>query len=136
MKKIIAIIPIFLGLGIMGCASDISSNSYNASQVNHAARTVPATIVSMRQVEINNSSGAGGLVGAAAGATAGYEYTLRTEYNQLVTITQVDNYHFQPNQKVLILYERNSAKIVPDTTGDQTQVANNNTATTNQVHNG
>ena len=71
MKKnsVYLLIPLFLLL--TGCAESLSPSSYSHNEVGQANRAVPAKIVSMRPVTIEDNTGAGGLVGAAAGATAG-----------------------------------------------------------------
>lgn len=72
MKKIfnLTLIGVTL-LTIVGCAPNISPNTYTGAEVGHASKTVRATVISIRPVTINNESGVGGLVGTAAGATAG-----------------------------------------------------------------
>jgi outer membrane lipoprotein SlyB len=54
-----------------GCAEKISPNVYTADEVGTMSHVVPATVISIRQIEIDNPSGAGGLAGTAAGAVAG-----------------------------------------------------------------
>lgn len=72
MKKIIAVSILSSSLFLLaGCAENISPNVYDSQDVGQANRVMPATIVSMRPVTINASTGVGGLVGAGAGAVAG-----------------------------------------------------------------
>lgn len=54
-----------------GCAADISPNSYSVGSVGQVNRTVPATIVSVRDVDIQGTQGVGTTAGAGAGAAAG-----------------------------------------------------------------
>lgn len=71
MKKTFIPCTLALSLLLAGCAENISPNSYEARDTGQVNRTEIATIISMRAITINNSTGAGGLVGAAAGAVAG-----------------------------------------------------------------
>ncbi|AWH87625.1 outer membrane lipoprotein [Limnobaculum parvum] len=58
-------------LSMAGCASNISSTSYNDKQVGQASRTYAGVIVSSRVVDVEGNSSVGGLVGSAAGGVAG-----------------------------------------------------------------
>lgn len=58
-------------LVLSGCASDISPNTYDRSEIGQASKTAQAKVVSMMPVAINTNTGVGGLAGAAAGAAAG-----------------------------------------------------------------
>lgn len=59
------------GLLASGCASNISPTSYSVGSVGQVNRTVAAKVISVRPVQINGNTGAGGTVGGALGATAG-----------------------------------------------------------------
>ena len=61
----------FFCLICAGCAENISPNTYTTNEVGAINHVIEATIVSMRPVKINNSSGAGGLAGTVAGGAAG-----------------------------------------------------------------
>lgn len=56
---------------LSACANNLSSSSYTGQQVNTASRVAYGTIIQKRTVTINNSTGVGGLAGAAAGGVAG-----------------------------------------------------------------
>lgn len=56
---------------LVGCAQNVSSTTYNSSEVGVAAKVVPGVVLSRRAVKIDANSGAGGIAGAAAGAAAG-----------------------------------------------------------------
>jgi outer membrane lipoprotein SlyB len=64
---IISICAFFLA----GCAETLSPNTYTAKQAGRVNKVVPATIVSMRPVNISTNTGIGGLAGVVAGAAAG-----------------------------------------------------------------
>lgn len=141
MKSIIVFAILLLSMGLTACSPTVSPNTYTAKEVGVAAKVVPAVIISMRSVKIENTSGAGGLLGAGAGAAAGsvlgaspqasiigaiggalvggitghaidksihtkqgYEYILRTNKKDLVSVTQPADLKFQVGQHVLIVY--------------------------------
>ncbi|MBN2689591.1 MAG: glycine zipper 2TM domain-containing protein [Gammaproteobacteria bacterium] len=142
----------FVGIALLSltaCAPNLSPNVYSGGDVGQAARTVPARVVSMRKVKINNQSAVGGLAGAGAGAVAGsaigggnrmhalgaiggavvgglvgsevdkmmhsgygYEYVLRTNKGNLVSVTQTQDLQLRKGQRVYIIYGRRT-RIVP-----------------------
>lgn len=57
--------------GLSACAPNISTNSYNSSDIGSANTVKRGVVISKRPITINNNSGAGGLAGAATGAAAG-----------------------------------------------------------------
>lgn len=56
---------------LVGCAANISPNAYSVSSVGQVNRSVAATIISARDVDVSGTTGTGATVGVAAGATAG-----------------------------------------------------------------
>lgn len=56
---------------IFGCAKDISPHTYSVGSVGQVNRTVAATIVSAREVDIAGTAGTGATAGTMAGAVAG-----------------------------------------------------------------
>lgn len=71
MKKILTFCALSLCFLLAGCAGNVSPNVYTAEDVGQLNQAIPATVVSMRPITVSTNTGAGGLVGAAAGATAG-----------------------------------------------------------------
>lgn len=57
--------------GLAACTTNISPTSYSVGSVGQVNRTVAAKVISVRAVEINGTTGAGGTAGAALGATGG-----------------------------------------------------------------
>jgi len=68
-KKIISIL--FLCTFISACTSNISPKSYSVGSVGQVNRTVSATVISVREVDISGTSALGGTSGAVAGGIAG-----------------------------------------------------------------
>jgi outer membrane lipoprotein SlyB len=67
-NKLLALVTAFV---ITGCAADISPNSYSVGSVGQVNRTVSATIISVRDVDIQGTQGVGTAAGVGAGAAAG-----------------------------------------------------------------
>ena len=62
----------FLGLIILGgCATNISPNTYSVGSVGQVNRTIGATVISAREVQVSGTNELGGSAGAAAGAVGG-----------------------------------------------------------------
>lgn len=63
-----------LGIAIItlvGCATNISPKTYSVGSVGQINRTVSATIISAREIDVAGTTGLGGGTGSALGAVAG-----------------------------------------------------------------
>ena len=58
-------------IALGGCAHNISPQTYSVGSVGQVNRTVSATVISAREVDIAGTAGIGGSAGTAAGAVAG-----------------------------------------------------------------
>lgn len=67
MKRLFVIAPLLV---LVGCAQNISPNSYSVGSVGMVNRTIAGTVISAG-VDISGTSALGGTAGAAVGATAG-----------------------------------------------------------------
>jgi len=56
---------------LAGCASNISPQTYSVGAVGQVNRTVAATVVSVREVDVSGTNRVGGSAGTAAGAVVG-----------------------------------------------------------------
>lgn len=56
---------------LAGCAQNLSPQTYSVGSVGQINRTVAATVVSAREVNVAGTSGTGGSAGAATGAVVG-----------------------------------------------------------------
>lgn len=61
----------FLAFTLVGCASNISPATYSVGSVGQVNRTISATIISVREVDVAGTTGVGGSAGAATGAVVG-----------------------------------------------------------------
>jgi outer membrane lipoprotein SlyB len=68
--KIVAVI-ISVTLGLAGCTSNMSPGSYSVASVGQVNRSVSATIISVREVDVAGTTGLGSGVGSATGAVIG-----------------------------------------------------------------
>ena len=140
MKRLFVIAPLLV---LVGCAQNISPNSYSVGSVGMVNRTIAGTVIS-------GTSALGGTAGAAVGATAGsalgggvrsnivgavggaviggiagaaiessatkqtgMEYVVETENGNLMTIVQGKDPLFTQGSKVLVLYG-NPSRIITD----------------------
>lgn len=58
-------------LSLAGCASNISPQTYSVGSVGQVNRTISATVISVREVNVAGTAGVGGAAGTAAGAVLG-----------------------------------------------------------------
>lgn len=58
-------------LSLVGCASNISPQTYSVGSVGQINRTISATVISVREVNVAGTTGVGGTAGSAAGAVLG-----------------------------------------------------------------
>lgn len=68
--KIFAVLGAALTV-LAGCASNISPQTYSVGSVGQVNRTVSATVVSAREVDVAGTTGIGGSAGTATGAVVG-----------------------------------------------------------------
>jgi outer membrane lipoprotein SlyB len=70
MNKLLVILVIASAL-LGGCASNISTTTYSVGSIGQVNRTVSATVISAREVDVAGTTGVGGNAGTAAGAVVG-----------------------------------------------------------------
>ena len=68
--KILTLIALTSAL-LAGCATNISPQTYSVGSVGQVNRTIAATVISVREVDIAGTTGLGGGAGAATGAVVG-----------------------------------------------------------------
>lgn len=151
MKRILISISLLtLCFALVGCAQNVSPNTYNGSEVGVVSKVKKGVVVSRRVVLIDNNSGAGGLAGAAAGAAGGstlgsgastnivgaiggavvggvignavdkglnqhkgYEYIIKLNDGQTISVVQSLDMHFAVKQRVMVIYGA-MTRIIPD----------------------
>lgn len=70
-KKFIGLFAMIVLSSLAGCATDLSSNSYEEGVVGETQKVDYGTVVDAQVVRIKAQSGIGGLAGAGAGAVGG-----------------------------------------------------------------
>lgn len=68
--KLRYLVVIFLPT-LLGCAHNVSPNSYSVGSVGQVNRTIAATVISYRLIDIAGTTGTGGATGSALGAVGG-----------------------------------------------------------------
>lgn len=58
-------------IALVGCASNLSPRTYSVGSVGQVNRTVSATVISAREVDVAGTTGVGGSAGTATGAVVG-----------------------------------------------------------------
>ena len=71
MKLISLVITSLLAIILAGCATNISPKTYSVGSVGQVNRTISATVINAREVDVAGTQGLGAGVGAAAGGIAG-----------------------------------------------------------------
>ena len=71
MKLMSLAITSLLAILLVGCTTNISPKTYSVGSVGQVNRTISATIISVREVDVAGTQGLGAGVGAAAGGIAG-----------------------------------------------------------------
>ncbi len=69
MKKILS--AVLATALLAGCADNINSDHYSTSQTGKVSTVSQCTVLSVRQVGVNDNSGAGTMIGGLAGGLAG-----------------------------------------------------------------
>lgn len=70
MIKVVALLSVAV-VALAGCASNISPQTYSVGSVGQVNRTVSATVISVREVDVAGTTGIGGSAGTATGAVVG-----------------------------------------------------------------
>lgn len=70
MIKVFALLSVTV-VAVAGCASNISPQTYSVGSVGQVNRTVSATVISVREVDVAGTTGIGGSAGTATGAVVG-----------------------------------------------------------------
>jgi outer membrane lipoprotein SlyB len=149
-KRTAIIYLLLLSINLSGCAQNVSPNVYNGAEVGIVSKVKKGVVLSRRAVDIENSSGAGGMAGVAVGAAGGstmgsgvssnvagavggavvggllgnaidksvnkhqgYEYIIKLNEGETISVVQTQAMQFKPHQHVLIIYGA-MTRIIPD----------------------
>lgn len=71
MKRLALWLGSVILITLSGCAANISPQTYSVGTVGQVNRTIAATVISSRSVDVAGTTGVGGTAGAATGAVVG-----------------------------------------------------------------
>lgn len=120
------IVFILVCLIFTGCAKDLPPGSYDASEVGKVKKVVPGVILSKRPINIFAkkpylTTGKIGDQSVTTGSTVkrshGYEYIVKLNDGDIVSIAQDEDLKLKVKQHVLIIYG-DSTRVVSDDGGE------------------
>ena len=116
-------------VGLMSClllthCKDIPPGDYDSAEVGKIKKVVPGTIISTRPVRLhskteeNLSSKQGinvetGYAGSGINRTHGYEYVIRLNSGNIISVVQADSIKLKNKQHILVIYGANT-RVVAD----------------------
>jgi len=118
---IFGIIGLICCLLVTGCNKDLSPGDYDAAEVGKIKKVVPGTIISMRPVRLHNKINesmtekptTSGFADNSMNKTHGYEYVIRLNSGNIISVVQAETIKFKNKQHILVIYGKNT-RIVPD----------------------
>jgi outer membrane lipoprotein SlyB len=119
MKKIACVLSVLLVLS--GCSKDIAPGNYDAAEVGKVKKVAPGIVISMRAVKFHSKTSEGAATTTPGTdyveGDRGYEYVIRLNTGEIVSIAQAESLKFKPNQHVLVVYG-NTTRVMPDEGGE------------------
>ena len=117
MKKIVFLLSTLL-LMLSGCSKDIPPGNYDATEAGKVKKVAPGTVISMRAVTFHSKSADANSANDNPGTQyvdggRGYEYVIRLNSGEIVSVAQAEDLKFKPNQHVLVIYG-NTTRVMPD----------------------
>lgn len=131
-KKMICCITASLSLLLYGCTKDLPPGSYDAAEVGKLKKVVPGIIISKRPIHIyaNKSENVAKstesaampeedhqLLGSGVKRKRGYEYVVKLNSGDIVSIAQDEDLRLKVKQHILVIYG-SITRIVPDEGSD------------------
>lgn len=112
---------LFFSLLLMGCAKDLPPGSYDSSEVGKVKKVVPGIIISKRPIHIYSKNSATetsvenetNSIDTTAKRKRGYEYVIKLNGGDIVSIAQDEDLKLKVNQHILVIYGTNT-RIVAD----------------------
>ena len=121
MKKMIFLLSTILFV-LTGCSKDLPPGNYDAAEVGKVKKVAPGIVISMRAVTFHSKSTDADKTNANPGTQfveggKGYEYVIRLNSGEIVSVAQAENLKFKANQHVLVIYGE-STRVMPDDSTD------------------
>lgn len=115
MKKIACLLSMILLLS--ACSKDVPPGDYDAAEAGKVKKVAPGVVISMRAVKFHgkNSDGTATTTPGTeyVDGGRGYEYVIRLNTGEIVSVAQAEQMRFKPNQHVLVIYG-NTTRVMPD----------------------
>lgn len=126
MKKKISLFAAVASVCLLfaGCAKDLPPGSYDANEVGKVKKVVPGVILSKRPINIfsKKSDSSVGDQAAPAGSgvkrSHGYEYVVKLNDGDIVSIAQDEDLKIKVKQHVLVIYGGNTRIVADDGSDD------------------
>ena len=102
---------------LVGCAKDVPPGDYDAAEAGKVKKVAPGVVISMRAVKFHSKA-----VDQTATSNPGtdyvdggngYEYVIRLNSGEIVSVAQAENMKFKPKQHVLVIYG-STTRVMPD----------------------
>ena len=115
-----AMIGLMCCLLLTNCHRDLVPGDYDAAEVGKIKKVVPGTIISIRPVRLHSKTNdstslkvtTGGYADNSMNRTHGYEYVVRLNSGNIISVVQAEKIKFKNKQHILVIYGRNT-RIVP-----------------------
>lgn len=104
---------------LTNCHRDLVPADYDAAEVGKIKKVVPGTIISIRPVRLHSKANdslkvtTGGYTDNSLNRTHGYEYVVRLNSGNIISVVQAEKIKFKNKQPILVIYGKNT-RIVPD----------------------
>lgn len=121
--KLVSVLSCFCALGILsGCAKDIKPGNYDATEIGKVKKVVAGVIISKRPVKFHSAtsasvSGGEGYAEGSANPSRGFEYVIKLNSGEIVSIAQSEDLKLKVKQHILMIQGENT-RIVPDDGSD------------------
>lgn len=113
-KNILASVLLGVSIALSGCTKDLPPGDYDAAEVGKVKKVVPGVILSKRAVRLHkNSENTEGVVDNTGGHSRGFEYVIKLNSGQVISLVQTENLNLKTNQRVLVIYGPNT-RVVAD----------------------
>lgn len=110
------------------CSKELPPGDYDAAEVGKVKKVLSGTILSARPVRLHNqnvenlsshpdSPSENAMNDNGMTKSHGYEYVVRLNSGNIISVVQADTIQFKPKQHVLVIYGNNT-RIMPDNGGE------------------
>ncbi|MEO8964327.1 MAG: hypothetical protein ABI370_06620 [Gammaproteobacteria bacterium] len=118
MKKIVCVLSLLLAFAVTGCSKDLPPGDYDAAEVGKVKKVAPGVVMSIRAVKFHskntetpNTANSPGTEYVDGGR--GYEYVIKLNSGEIVSVAQAEDLKFKANQRVLVVYG-STTRVMPD----------------------